>query len=69
MAIPHPLPEPDPFDEVIAAMLRDPELIADLDEQHAKFERGELKLFSNAEVRERLRALDVPLLDEPAAST
>jgi len=67
MATVHPHLEPDPFDEEIETMLRDPELIADLDEQRAKLKRGELKLFSHEEVRGRLQGLGVPLLDESAA--
>ena len=61
--------EPDPFDREVEEILRDPEVIADLDEQHASFDRGELTLHSNDEVRERLRGLGVPLLADPAAGT
>jgi hypothetical protein len=43
--------EPDPFDEKIEEMLRDPELIADLDNQRAKLARGELKVHGNNEAR------------------
>jgi len=68
MATAHPHLEPDPFDETIEEMLGDPALLADLDEQHAQLKRGELKLFSHEEVRGRLQALGVPLLDEPAAA-
>jgi hypothetical protein len=51
MATTHPHLAPDPFDSEIEAMLRDPELIADLDEQRAKLERGELELHRNDEAR------------------
>lgn len=61
--------EPDPFDKEVEAILRDPEVIADLDEQHASLERGDLKSYTNDEVRDRLRTLGVPLLDDPNAGT
>ena len=67
MATAHPHLEPDPFDDVVNEMLRDPALIANLDEQHAKLQRGELKTYTNDEVRERLKKRGVPLLDDPAA--
>jgi hypothetical protein len=51
MATAHPHIAPDPFDEEIEAMLRDPELIADLDEQHTKLKRGELEVHGNDEAR------------------
>jgi hypothetical protein len=51
MAAARPHLAPDPFDAEIEAMLRDPELIADLDEQRAKLKRGELELHSNDEAR------------------
>ena len=51
MAAADPHLAPDPFDSEIEAMLRDPELIADLDEQRAKLERRELELHSNDEAR------------------
>lgn len=57
--------EPDPFDETVEAMLRNPALLADLDEQHAMLDRGELRTFTNDEVRARLERLGVPLLDDP----
>ena len=56
--------EPDPFDKDVEQMLRDPVLLAELDEQPAKLDRGELKLYSNDEVRERLRKLGVVLVDD-----
>lgn len=61
--------EPDPFDKEVEVILGDPEVVADLDEQHAKFERGELKLHTNDAVKERLRTLGVPLLDDPHPGT
>jgi len=68
MATAHPhLVEPDPFDAEIEAMLRDPELIADLDDQHAKLKRGELKVRSHEEVGQRLRELGVPLPDDSSS--
>lgn len=51
MATAHPHLAPDPFDSEVEAMLRDPKLIADLDEQRAKLERRELELHSNDEAR------------------
>lgn len=51
MATVHPHLEPDPFDEKIEEMLRDPELVADLADQRAKLARGELKVHSNNEAR------------------
>lgn len=57
--------EPDPFDKVVENVLQDPQLLAELDEQHAQFERGELKLHGDEEVRTRLRARGVSLLDDP----
>jgi hypothetical protein len=59
--------EPDPFDKVVEELLSDPQLQAELDEQHAKIDRGEAKLYSEDEVATRLRALGVPLPDEDAS--
>lgn len=68
MALPaHPRVEPDPFDKEVERLLADPAIRADLDAQHAAFERGELTTYSHAEVRERLRKLGVPILDETVA--
>jgi len=66
-ADPLPRVEPDPFDKVVEEMLRDPVLLAELDEQHAKIDRGEAKLRSNEEVRARLLARGVPLRDDSSA--
>ena len=51
MAIDQPHLEPDPFDQVVEAMLADPAIRADLDEQHELLRRGELKTHSNNEAR------------------
>ena len=51
MATVHPHLAPDPFDKEIEAMLRDPEVIAELDDLHGKLKRGELKMHSNDEAR------------------
>ena len=51
MAIADPHVEPDPFDKVVDEMLRDPVLLAELDEQHARIDRGEATLHSNDEAR------------------
>lgn len=40
---------PDPFDKEVEAMLADPEFIAELDELHQRFDRGELVLHSHEE--------------------
>jgi hypothetical protein len=67
MATAHPHLEPDPFDATIDEMLRDPDLIADLDEQHAQLKRGELEVYSHEEVGRRLRERGVPLVDDPSS--
>ena len=67
MATAPPHLEPDPFDAIIDEMLRDPNLIANLDEQHAQLKRGELKVYSHEEVGRRLRERGVPLLDDPSS--
>ncbi len=59
--------EPDPFDKVVDELLSDPQLQAELDEQHAKIDRGEARLYTQDEVEARLRALGVPLPDEDAS--
>jgi hypothetical protein len=69
MATTTPHLEPDPFDETIKDMLRDPALITDLDEQRAKLAHGELKVVSHLDVGERLRARGIPLLDGPSADS
>ncbi len=38
--------EPDPFDKVVDELLSDPQLQAELDEQHAKIDRGEARLYT-----------------------
>lgn len=58
-------PAPDPFDDQVAALLRDPSVIAHLDDLRERRESGTLVTHSDAEVRERLRARGVPLPDEP----
>lgn len=59
--------EPDPFDKVVDELLSDPQLQAELDEQHAKIDRGEARLYTQDEVEARLRALGVLLPDEDAS--
>jgi hypothetical protein len=51
---------PDPFDELVEARLRDPEVIARLDDLHARYERGELETVSHVEVGRMLRELQAP---------
>ena len=65
MATAHPAP--DPFDEDLERVLRDPEVIARLDAIAEKRKNGTLVTHSHDEVGRRLRALGVPLLDEPDA--
>ena len=57
--------EPDPLDRVVEGLLRDPQIRANLDEQHAQFERGELTVHTTKEVRQRLRKKGASHLDEP----
>lgn len=63
MATAHPAP--DPFDEQVSALLRDPAVVAHLDDLRERRERGSLVTHADAEVRDRLRARGVPLPDEP----
>jgi hypothetical protein len=48
-ALPHLAP--DPFDGEIEVMLRDPEVVAELEELHEQLRRGDLKVGSNDEAR------------------
>lgn len=48
---------PDPFDKEIEAMLRDPEVVAELDNLHGQLKRGELEMGTNDEAR-RIVGLD-----------
>lgn len=57
--------EPDPFDAVVERVLADPDVRAELAARRAREARGEAVIYSDAEVRERLRKLGVPLLDPP----
>jgi hypothetical protein len=42
---------PDPFDREIEVMLRDPEVVGELDQLHNRLQRGELEVGSNDEAR------------------
>ena len=57
---------PDPFDEDLARVLADEELMAHVDELHRQLEAGELKTHTHEEVLERLRRYGIrrPLADE-----
>lgn len=66
-----PEPERNPLDQVldeeVAAIFKaDPEFKAGLKETVERVRRGEEKLVSDAEVRRRLKRLDVPLDDAGA---
>jgi hypothetical protein len=63
MATAHPAP--DPFDDEITALLRDPSVIAHLDDLRDRREQGTLVTHSDAEVRERLRSRGLPIPNEP----
>lgn len=54
---------PDPFDEDVERLLLDPEFAAELKERRGRAERGEIVVVDDDEVRRRLRAKGVPLLD------
>ena len=55
--------DPGPFDEDVERLLVDPEFAAELEERRLRAERGEAVVFDDDEVRRRLRASGVPLLD------
>jgi len=60
-------PAPDPFDEDLERVLRDPEVIARLAAIAEQRQNGTLVTHSHDEVGRRLKALGVPVLDEPDA--
>jgi hypothetical protein len=57
---------PDPFDEDLARVLADEELMAHVDELHRQLKAGELETYTHEEVLERLRRFGIrrPLADE-----
>ena len=57
---------PDPFDEDLARVLADEELMAHVDELHRKLQAGELETHTHEEVLDRLRRFGIrrPLADE-----
>lgn len=64
MASTNPVLEPDPFDEDVDRVLRDPAVRARLDAIEKRRQEGTLVTHSHEEVGERLVKLGVPLLDE-----
>ncbi|MGH7749836.1 MAG: hypothetical protein ACREQ5_34480 [Candidatus Dormibacteria bacterium] len=60
-----PTRAPDPFDEALAGVLADEELMAHVDELHRRLRAGELEIHTHEEVLERLRRFGVrrPLAD------
>jgi hypothetical protein len=57
---------PDPFDEDLARVLADDELMAHVDELHRQLRAGELETHTHEEVLARLRRFGIrrPLADE-----
>jgi hypothetical protein len=60
---------PDPFDEDLARVLADDELMAHVDEIHRQLKAGELETHTHEDVLERLRRFGIrrPLADEANA--